>query len=37
MRPDFDYVALEGGGIDVTDQLPDEWSRAVAAFVTESR
>lgn len=37
MRPDFDYVALEGGGIDVTDQLPDEWSRAVAAFVTEGR
>lgn len=37
MRPDFDYVALEGGGIDVTDQLPDAWATAVAAFVNAGR
>lgn len=33
MRPDFQFVALEGGGIDVTDQLPDAWADAVARFV----
>ena len=33
MRPDFAFTALEGGGIDVVDQLPDAWTEAVAAFV----
>jgi pimeloyl-ACP methyl ester carboxylesterase len=33
MRPDFDFVALEGGGIDVVDQLPEAWTQSVAAFV----
>lgn len=37
MRPDFEYVELEGGGIDVTDQLPDAWAGAVAAFVTSGQ
>jgi len=35
MRPDFEFVALEGGGIDVTDQLPDAWAQAVAKFVKD--
>jgi pimeloyl-ACP methyl ester carboxylesterase len=33
LRPDFAFVALEGGGIDVVDQLPDAWAEAVARFV----
>lgn len=33
MRPDFEIAILEGGGIDVVDQLPDAWADAVAAFV----
>ncbi|MFO1427448.1 MAG: alpha/beta hydrolase [Steroidobacteraceae bacterium] len=33
MRPDFEYAELQGGGIDVTDQLPDAWAQAVARFV----
>ena len=33
MRPDFGFVALEGGGIDVVDQLPREWVEAVAKFL----
>jgi hypothetical protein len=37
MRPDFGYVELEGGGIDVTDQLPEAWAGAVAAFVSAGR
>ena len=37
MRPDFAITALEGGGIDVVDQLPDAWTEAVAAFVLAPR
>ena len=33
MRPDFAYTELEGGGIDITDQKPAEWARAVASFL----
>ena len=33
LRPDFAYRALEGGGIDVIDQLADAWTAAVAAFL----
>jgi hypothetical protein len=33
MRPDFAYTALEGGGIDIVDQMPEEWADAVAAFL----
>lgn len=32
MRPDFDYVELDGGTIDVIDELPVEWADAVAGF-----
>lgn len=37
MRPDFEFVALEGGGIDIVDQLPDAWTDAVARFVLAGR
>ena len=37
LRPDFAFIALEGGGIDVIDQLPDAWSAAVAGFVLAER
>jgi pimeloyl-ACP methyl ester carboxylesterase len=31
-RPDMDFVALEGGGVDIVDQQPEAWADAVAAF-----
>jgi pimeloyl-ACP methyl ester carboxylesterase len=37
LRPDFAYAALEGGGIDVIDQLPEAWTAAVADFVLAGR
>lgn len=33
LRPDFAFVALEGGGIDIVDEQPDAWADAVAAFL----
>lgn len=33
LRPDFALTALEGGGIDVTDQNPIGWADAVADFL----
>jgi pimeloyl-ACP methyl ester carboxylesterase len=33
MRPDFQFVELPGGGIDIVDQQPDAWSDAVAKFL----
>lgn len=33
MRPDLDYVAIEGGGVDIVDQKPEEWSDAVVDFL----
>lgn len=33
MRPDLDYVAIEGGGVDIVDQKPEEWSDVVAEFL----
>lgn len=35
MRPDFSYTALEGGGVDVVDQMPEEWADAIAQFLNE--
>jgi len=34
LRPDWAFVAIEGGGIDIQDQMPDAWAGAVAAFLT---
>jgi len=33
MRPDFEYAELEGGGVDIVDQKPEEWAEAVACFL----
>ena len=33
LRPDFAYTELEGGGVDIVDQKPEEWADAVAAFL----
>lgn len=33
MRPDFAYVELQGGGVDIVDQLPAEWVAAIASFL----
>ncbi len=33
LRPDFAYTELQGGGIDIVDQMPEEWADAVAGFV----
>lgn len=35
MRPDFAFVELEGGGVDIVDQQPEEWADAVAAFLKD--
>jgi pimeloyl-ACP methyl ester carboxylesterase len=32
MRPDFSYVELAGGTIDIIDEQPDAWADAVAGF-----
>ncbi|MDH3977660.1 MAG: alpha/beta hydrolase [Gammaproteobacteria bacterium] len=33
MRPDFAYVELEGGTIDIIDEQPAAWAKAVSNFV----
>jgi len=33
IRPDFAYVELEGGTIDVIDEQPAAWTKAVAGFL----
>ena len=33
MRPDFSYAELRGGGVDIVDQMPEQWADAVAAFI----
>lgn len=33
MRPDFEFVELQGGGVDIVDQQPQAWSAAVAKFL----
>lgn len=35
LRPDFAFVELEGGGIDIVDQQPEAWADAVAAYLNE--
>jgi pimeloyl-ACP methyl ester carboxylesterase len=32
-RPDFAYVEIEGGGVDIVDQKPVEWADAVAKYL----
>ena len=33
LRPDFDYVVMEGGGVDIVDQQPEEWVDAIMRFI----
>lgn len=33
IRPDFAFVALDGGGVDIVDQQPEAWTEAVATFL----
>ncbi|MFZ2998646.1 alpha/beta fold hydrolase [Sphingobium sp.] len=33
LRPDFAYAQIEGGGIDICDQKPQEWADAIATFL----
>lgn len=33
MRPDFKYLEIPGGGIDIVDEAPDAWAAAVAGWV----
>lgn len=33
LRPDFAFAAIEGGGIDIVDQEPQQWADAIADFV----
>lgn len=33
MRPDFAFVALDGGTHDIIDEQPDAWTEAVAKFL----
>jgi pimeloyl-ACP methyl ester carboxylesterase len=33
IRPDITLVELDGGGVDIVDQQPEEWADAVAAFL----
>ncbi len=35
MRPDFELVVLQGGGIDIIDQQPKQWSEAIAKFLAK--
>jgi pimeloyl-ACP methyl ester carboxylesterase len=35
MRPDFAYTELAGGGIDIVDQMPEQWADAVVAFLMQ--
>jgi pimeloyl-ACP methyl ester carboxylesterase len=32
LRPDFEYVELEGGTHDIVDEQPENWATVVAAY-----
>ncbi len=36
LRPDFAFVALDGGSVDVMDQLPHAWTAAVVEYLCGS-
>jgi pimeloyl-ACP methyl ester carboxylesterase len=36
IRPDFAYIEFEGGGVDIVDQKPVEWTDAVAKYLRSS-
>lgn len=34
MRPDFEFAEIQGGGVDIVDQHPQEWAAAIAKFLS---
>jgi hypothetical protein len=34
MRPDFEFVELPGGGVDIVDQQPVAWVEAIDRFLS---
>lgn len=35
MRPDFEMVVLQGGGVDIVDQQPKAWAEAIGRFLVK--
>ncbi len=35
MRPDFEMVVLQGGGVDIVDQQPQAWAEAVVKYLKD--
>ena len=33
MFPHFSYAGIQGGGVDIADQMPEVWSQEVAAYL----
>jgi hypothetical protein len=33
MRPDFDWLEIEGGTFDIIDEQPEAWTDAVAGWL----
>jgi hypothetical protein len=33
MRPDFDYVEIEGGTFDIIDEQPEAWANVVVNWL----
>ena len=33
LRPDFAYVVMQGGGVDIVDEQPEQWVQAVVDFI----
>lgn len=36
IRPDFAFTCIDGGGVDIVDQQPEQWADAVAAFLLKA-
>ncbi len=35
LRPDLDYIALQGGGVDIIDQQPETWVDVILDFIAK--
>jgi len=35
IRPDIDFIAMEGGGVDIVDQQPEAWVETVLGFISK--
>ena len=36
LRPDIDYVVLQGGGVDIVDQQPEQWVDTILEFIANT-